>query len=307
MGQAADFFVSCTTADRAWAEWIAWQLAATQHPNRPPPALTAVDLRNRFFRQVLDRIGQQRPGFCRPKPGSGNYSAFAAGPFGHYAVSFINDGRLRVGVLLEMQTADQTKRLFDLLVAHRANIERELGEPLDWDRNDLSIRSWLGLHRPAPSLTDEQQSTQIANWAADTISNLMVRLDGRLRMEARRLRDAPAATTTTAPPSAAAIPDTESAPHNLAPALEVASRVAADRQQRAVSFEFSNVVEAGAYRDQLRSALIEQVAAGDVAVGHVRPWAWTPTSGGRALTETGHRTGVEVRLSYYRSAHPSTP
>ena len=26
MAQAADFFVSYTSADRAWAEWIAWQL-----------------------------------------------------------------------------------------------------------------------------------------------------------------------------------------------------------------------------------------------------------------------------------------
>jgi hypothetical protein len=26
MGQAADFFVSYTGADRAWAEWVAWQL-----------------------------------------------------------------------------------------------------------------------------------------------------------------------------------------------------------------------------------------------------------------------------------------
>jgi hypothetical protein len=26
MGQAADFFVSYTSADRIWAEWIAWQL-----------------------------------------------------------------------------------------------------------------------------------------------------------------------------------------------------------------------------------------------------------------------------------------
>ena len=26
MGKAADFFVSYTSADRAWAEWIAWQL-----------------------------------------------------------------------------------------------------------------------------------------------------------------------------------------------------------------------------------------------------------------------------------------
>jgi hypothetical protein len=28
MGQAADFFVSYTSPDRAWAEWIAWQLEA---------------------------------------------------------------------------------------------------------------------------------------------------------------------------------------------------------------------------------------------------------------------------------------
>ena len=28
MGQAADFFVSYTSADRAWAAWIAWQLEA---------------------------------------------------------------------------------------------------------------------------------------------------------------------------------------------------------------------------------------------------------------------------------------
>jgi uncharacterized protein YgbK (DUF1537 family) len=28
MAQAADFFISYTSADRAWAEWIAWQLEA---------------------------------------------------------------------------------------------------------------------------------------------------------------------------------------------------------------------------------------------------------------------------------------
>jgi hypothetical protein len=28
MARAADFFVSYTSADRAWAEWIAWQLEA---------------------------------------------------------------------------------------------------------------------------------------------------------------------------------------------------------------------------------------------------------------------------------------
>lgn len=37
MVQAADFFVSYTSADRAWAEWIAWQLEtrATRSSSKP--------------------------------------------------------------------------------------------------------------------------------------------------------------------------------------------------------------------------------------------------------------------------------
>ena len=86
----------------------------------------------------------------------------------------------------------------------------------------------------------------------------------------------------------------------LTPAFEVARRVAADRRQGVVPLEFANVDDAAAYRDRLRLALTERAAAGDAAIGHVRPWVWTPASSGRALTEAGNRTGVEVRLSYYR-------
>jgi hypothetical protein len=34
MAQAADFFISNTSPDRAWAEWIAWQLEAEGYPHR---------------------------------------------------------------------------------------------------------------------------------------------------------------------------------------------------------------------------------------------------------------------------------
>ena len=101
------------------------------------------------------------------------------------------------------------------------------------------------------------------------------------------------------PPVAASMPDPKGRPPDLSPAFEVVSRVAADHRQRAVPLEFASIDEAAAYRDRLRSALTER-AASDAAIGHVRPWVWTPASSGRALTETGNRTGVEVRLSYYR-------
>jgi hypothetical protein len=105
---------------------------------------------------------------------------------------------------------------------------------------------------------------------------------------------------TTTRPLATSTPIPETGLPDLTPALEVARRVAADHQQEAVPLEFASVNDAAAYRDRLRSALTERTAAGDVAIGHVRPWVWTPASSGRALTEAGNRTGVEVRLSYYR-------
>jgi hypothetical protein len=267
-------------------------------PTRSVPSSTRGELRNRFFVQVLDRIAEQRPRFRRPTVRAQNYIRFGGGPFGHYAISFINDGRLRVGVLLEMQTADQTKRLFDLLVANRAEIEQGLSERLDWDRIDRSIRSWFGLHRPAPDLADEQRSTEIATWAADTMSKLMARLDARLRTEALRLLEA-AVPTMTSPSSGTSTPDPESELPDLTPALEIATRVAADRQQRGVPLEFAAVQDAAAFRDRLQSALIERASVNGVIMGHVRPWVWTPASGGSALTEEGNRTGIEVRLSLY--------
>ena len=102
------------------------------------------------------------------------------------------------------------------------------------------------------------------------------------------------------PPVAASMPDPEGGLPDLSPAFEVVARVAADHRQPAVPLEFASIDEADAYRDRLRSALTERAEAGDAAIGHVRPWVWTPASSGRALTETGNRTGVEVRLSYYR-------
>jgi hypothetical protein len=105
---------------------------------------------------------------------------------------------------------------------------------------------------------------------------------------------------TTTRPLATSTPSPGSGLPDLTPALEVATRVAADHRQGAVPLEFAGVEEAVAYRDRLRAALTERTAAGDVAIGHVRPWVWTPASSGHALTETGSRTGVEVRLSYYR-------
>ena len=80
---------------------------------------------------------------------------------------------------------------------------------------------------------------------------------------------------TTTRPLATSTPSPDGGLPDLTPALEVARRVAADRRQGAVPLEFASVEQAAAYRDRLRSALTERATAGDVAMGHVRPWVWT--------------------------------
>lgn len=289
------------TAHTAPTSSPAERATTTQDPGTAEPAATVVNLRNRSFGEVLDRIVQQRPGFRPPRIADQNYIAFGGGPFGHYAVSFINDGRLRVGVLLQLETLELTKRLFDLLHADRVQLERDLDERLDWERNDRRVRSWFGLHRPAPDLNDDHQSTQTAIWAADMITKLMTRLDPRLRREALQLRDSPASRSASGMASApnATMRQGELEP-DLLQGLEVARRVGTDHQQRAVPLEFTDVDDAASYRDKLLSALTELAATGETAIAHVRPWVWTATSRGRALTDAGGRTGVEVRLSYYQ-------
>ncbi|QKW37041.1 caspase family protein [Actinomadura sp. NAK00032] len=80
-------------------------------------------------------------------------------------------------------------------------------------------------------------------------------------------------------------------------ALATARVVEQDRHQRPVDRRFSAPEQAAVARDALMRELA--VPRQGEATPHVRPWVWTPRSGGAPLTEHGRQTGVELRLSYY--------
>ncbi|WP_248965291.1 hypothetical protein [Sphaerisporangium perillae] len=101
----------------------------------------------------------------------------------------------------------------------------------------------------------------------------------------------------TPPPSVEAPSDADA----LSEAMRIAELVQADRKQRALPYEFTSKSEAEDFRSALREELVHRAANGDDAVTNVRPWVWTTASSGEALSEGGHASGVEVRLSYYRA------
>jgi hypothetical protein len=88
MGQAADFFVSYTSTDRAWAEWIAWQLEAEGYQ----VMIQAWDLRpGSDFVQQMHQLVQEAertiavlsPAYLNSAFGGAGWGAvFAKGPTG---------------------------------------------------------------------------------------------------------------------------------------------------------------------------------------------------------------------------------
>ncbi|MFD0686051.1 caspase family protein [Actinomadura fibrosa] len=80
--------------------------------------------------------------------------------------------------------------------------------------------------------------------------------------------------------------------------IATAEAVEQDRLQRPVDRRFSNPEQAAVARDALIRQLRVESGKKETAP-HVRPWVWTPRSGGAPLTEHGRETGVELRLSYY--------
>ncbi len=89
-----------------------------------------------------------------------------------------------------------------------------------------------------------------------------------------------------------------------AEALALARLTAADRAQRALEFEATDLEQL----KELRADVAELInRTGGSALRHVRPWLWNAAlSGGEPRTEAGATVGFELRLSWYKSAKRPT-
>jgi Domain of unknown function (DUF4268) len=166
----------------------------TPAPPGPPPmaseqagGVQPAELRYRFFETMFDSVAIRRPGFRIPKFGYENWVGFAAGPFGFYDVAFTANGAVRAGLYLDMQERTATKRLFDDLHAERLAVETAVGRSLSWERLDDRRASRIVDYREIRDLADPDERLATAEWAAETVVDLMTALDDRLRATAQAL------------------------------------------------------------------------------------------------------------------------
>ncbi|MFC4529344.1 hypothetical protein [Sphaerisporangium dianthi] len=164
----------------------------------------------------------------------------------------------------------------------------------------------------SPSGLPERAQYATTTWAqvADAIRSSWIDADADGRLHASRFATWLKADLLAGKPWRTETPVVTSMPvtatgqvDEMAQAMDLATQVQTDQRQRAVPGVFATKNEADDFRDVLQKELVRRAASGDVRVDHVRAWVWTRSSLGTALTDGGKASGVEVRLSYYRSPH----
>lgn len=114
--------------------------------------------------------------------------ALASGPFGYFALSFAQGGRLRAEVYLDTGEREMTKGLFDSLFAERPALEQRFGEPLVWERIDGKRASRVALYSEAPDFDDEDAVDAALALFKSKIERFMDTFDSILRARAATSR-----------------------------------------------------------------------------------------------------------------------
>lgn len=155
----------------------------------PARASELARTRMAFFADVFDVLSERYSAIQPPSLQPENWCQFASGPFGYYSLVFSTVG-YRVEIYLDTGDRASTKVLFDQLHARRDDIERRLGFPLTWLRNDDIQSSRIGAVLSGFDLTSSDDRTRNAavRWSADRAQAIHTLLDEELRRLATVLR-----------------------------------------------------------------------------------------------------------------------
>lgn len=144
-----------------------WQQAVRNSAHQVSPRAESY---RRYFQALIDEL-REKHRFTKAKVGQAqNWYSFASGIRGlTYGTSFAQDGRIRVEIYIEQGELELNKATFDALAAQRLVIEREFGEPLEWERQDEKLASRICVYREGTIGDQEERLAEIRSWAVDRL------------------------------------------------------------------------------------------------------------------------------------------
>ena len=124
-----------------------------------------------FFREFVKLLREERPGLVYTNPDRVRYDSwttFGAGRTGFELwVAFSERDRFRIALTITTGDRERNKAAFDQLHATRDAIERELGEPPEWERLDEWVTSRVAVYRDGSIDAPAQQLDELKRWAID--------------------------------------------------------------------------------------------------------------------------------------------
>jgi len=164
----------------------AWQNAARETAeHQVSPRMEAY---RRYFQIVIDELHEKhhftRARVAQPQ----SWHLFPSGVQGiGYGASFAQGDRARIDLYIDQGDAEMNKALFDSLAAQRTDIERELGESLEWERLDDKRASRIALYREGHIELPEEELCEIRAWMIEHILRLKQILGPRLAQEEQNI------------------------------------------------------------------------------------------------------------------------
>jgi hypothetical protein len=123
-----------------------------------------------FFQPLLDELREKHRFTGARVAQPQNWYSFASGIGGiQYSFSFAAKGQARAELYIDHGSADENKSLFDALNSSREIIERDFGEPLQWERMEDRRASRVAAYRPGSIESDTQSLLEIRNWGIDRL------------------------------------------------------------------------------------------------------------------------------------------
>lgn len=126
-----------------------------------------------FFQGLIDEL-REKYHFTGAKAGQPqNWYTFKSGIQGiGYGTSFARGGRVRVEVYIDQSDGDLNKALFDGLFEERSDIERLVGESIEWERLDAARACRIAIYREGSIEMPESALLDIRSWAIQRLLTL---------------------------------------------------------------------------------------------------------------------------------------
>jgi hypothetical protein len=94
--------------------------------------------------------------------------SFASGVGGFwYNTNFAWNGRVRAELYIDLKDRTKNKETFDFLLAQKEDIEREFGEPLEWERQDEKTASRISVSREGSIDDSDERLAEIRIWCRE--------------------------------------------------------------------------------------------------------------------------------------------